>query len=217
MAQKPIRIALIDDQQMWLEALTALLSGMSEVEVAGVATGGRAGLELCLREKPDQVLLDLRMPDMDGLEVLERLLDRQPEARVVFLTAHDDPFFIQEGLAKGVKGYVLKGSSKEYLARAFQEVQAGHYFFDPPILARLVSLLVERPEAILKNNEGCPLTTREREVLSLIAEGKTTAGIADMLCIAVNTVDSHRKNIFSKLDVKNAVEAANKGRNLNCI
>lgn len=217
MPEKPIRIALIDDHKMWLEALTALLSGVEEVEVVGVAAGGREGLELCLREQPSQVLLDLRMPDMDGMEVLERLLGRQPDAKVIFLTERDDPSFIMEGLAKGIKGYVLKGSSKEDLTRAFREVEAGHYFFDPQVLTRLVLLLLERPQVALGTSGDCPLTPREKEVLALIAEGKSTAEIAEMLCIAINTVDSHRKNIFSKLDAKNAVEAVNKGRELHCI
>lgn len=211
-----IRLALIDDHQMWLQALAALLSDVEEVEVVGAADSGRQGLELCRREKPDQVLLDLRMPDMDGLEVLSHLLAEQPEIKVIFLTEHDDPFFIQEGLAKGVKGYVLKGSSKKYLLRAFREVQAGHYFFDPIVLDRLVSRLISQPEGGRYDGD-CPLTRREREILALIAEGKSTAEIADILCIAPATVESHRKNIYSKLDVKNAVEAVNRGRESGCV
>ena len=217
MSGKTIRVALVDDHKMWLEALTVLLSEMEDVEVVGVAVGGRDGIELCRREKPDQLLLDLRMPDMDGLEVMGLLLAEQPDIKVIFLTEHEDPFFIQEGLAKGVKGYVLKSSSKEYLARAFHEVQAGHYFFDPTILERLVSRLISQPEAMVGFDGDCPLTRREKEVLALIAEGKSNAELADILCISVATVESHRKNIYSKLEVKNAIEAVNKGRELNCI
>ncbi|MCO6480351.1 MAG: response regulator transcription factor [Phaeodactylibacter sp.] len=217
MPEKPIRVILVDDHKMWLEALSVLLSDIQGVEVVGVAASGGEGLEVCRREKPDQVLLDLRMPDMDGLEVMEQLLAEQPEVKIIFLTEHDDPFYIQEGLAKGVRGYVLKSSPKEYLARAFHEVQAGHYFFDPDILDRLVNRLISQAEVIVDFDGDCPLTSREKEVLALMAEGKSNAGIAGILCISVATVESHRKNIYSKFDVKNAVEAINKGRELNCI
>lgn len=217
MQDGPIRIAIVDDQQMWLEALTALLSGLPKIKIVGVATGGQEGLDLCLREKPSQVLLDLRMPGMDGLQVLEALAVRQPSTKVIFLTGHDDPVSILDGLTKGVRGYILKGSSQAYLSRAFEEVEAGHYFFDPPVLTRLVKLLIERPQLALETTTDCPLTTREKEVLSLLAEGKTTSKIADLLCIAPNTVDSHRKNIFSKLDANNVIEAVNRGRENQCI
>lgn len=213
----PIRLLLVDDQQMWLEALPALLSSAEEVEIVGLASGGVEALRLCSQEKPDLVLLDMAMPDMDGLETLGKLLALQAGIKVLFLTTYDDVSLIMEGLVGGAQGVVLKGSSKSELLRAIKQVHEGNYYCDPQVFGKIVEYFRQHGKLKLRADTTCPLTSREREVLALKAQGKTNKDIAEELFLSEHTVNTHMKNVLSKLDAKNTVEAIDKGRQAGCL
>jgi len=215
----PIRILLVDDQQMWLEALPALLSSTEELKIVGLATGGEEAVRLCEQEKPELVLLDMAMPDMDGLEALGKLLALQAGIKVLFLTTYDDVSLIMDGLVGGALGVVLKGSSKSELLRAIKQVHLGNYYCDPQVFGKIVEYFRQHGKLKLKlrADTSCPLTSREREVLSLKAEGKTNKDIAEALFLSEHTVNTHMKNVLSKLESKNTVEAIDKGRQAGCL
>ncbi|HMQ63077.1 MAG TPA: response regulator transcription factor [Flavilitoribacter sp.] len=201
---QPIRILIADDQRMWLEALTALLSTIPGFEVAGTVTSGEKALAFCRHNPlPDLILLDLGMPEMDGFETMEKLLAFRPELKIIMLTVHEDFASIQESLQKGARGYVLKISSKEELEESIRQVYSGNRYFD----ARVRDIITEGMMSPVKKNGPSPLTPRETEVLGMLAEGRTSGELAKELFLSVNTIETHRKNILAKLGAKNIVEA----------
>lgn len=156
---QPIRILIADDQRMWLEALTALLSTIPGFEVAGTVTSGEKALAFCRHNPlPDLILLDLGMPEMDGFETMEKLLASRPELKIIMLTVHEDFASIQESLQKGARGYVLKISSKEELEESIRQVYSGNRYFD----ARVRDIITEGMMSPVKKNGPSPLTPGKR-------------------------------------------------------
>lgn len=204
----PIRIGIIDDQQLFLDGISALLNSCEEVAVTSLARSGAEGLRSIREECPDVLLLDLSMPDLDGLEVLQQVREEFPNLQVIMLTVHDDFSSIQECMQVGARGYVLKINGKDELLRAIQEVHQGRKYLDPKVIDILLTPS-RSGNAVSKNAVGGHglLTQREGELLGLLAEGKTSEDIARELFISTNTVDTHRKNIISKLGAKNITDA----------
>jgi two-component system, NarL family, nitrate/nitrite response regulator NarL len=204
----PIRVGIVDDQQLFLEGIAALLAVCTEVEVIGTAANADQALELCQTQTPDILLLDMAMPGQDGLEVLGTVRAQWPQIKVVMLTVHDDYGSVQECLQKGAMGYILKISGKEELLRAILDVQQGRRHLDPQVLDVLIS---PPPSKSSSNYAMQPaqslLSQREQEILGLMAHGKTSEQISGELYISVNTVDTHRKNILAKLEAHNIAEA----------
>ena len=206
----PIKIGIVDDQRLFLDGISALMNTCEEVAVTCLAQSGEEAF-LAFRENcPEILLLDLSMPDRDGLDVLQQIRADYPEIRVIMLTVHDDFSSIQDCMQHGAMGYVLKINGKEDLLRAIQEVHQGRKYLDP----KVIDILLTPPRtgghsAARGNASQGPglLTQREKELLELLAQGRTSETIAAELFISVNTVDTHRKNIISKLGARNITDA----------
>lgn len=207
---KPVGVAIVDDQQLFLDGISALLHACPELEVVATAMSGAQALTLFEQRCPEIVLLDLSMPDRDGMEVLNDLKTHFPEIRVIMLTVHDDLPSIQECLRRGAMGYVLKINGKDELLHAILEVAGGRKYLDPKVLDILIgnqkapSISGQKP---FSGSDSGMLSMREKEVLLLISEGKTSDDIARQLFLSVNTIDTHRKNIISKLNARNITDA----------
>lgn len=207
----PIRVAIIDDQQMFLDGISSLLSACRELEVTATALSGDQALELFRQDCPHIALLDLSMPGRDGMEVLADFSEQLPDLKVIMLTVHDDFPSIQECMNRGAMGYVLKINGKDELLHAIQEVAGGRRYLDPKVLD--IVLETKTPASAPKTGKSFSgsnqnlLSAREREVLALISEGKTSEHIAGLLFLSTNTIDTHRKNIISKLGARNVTDA----------
>ena len=209
----PIRVSIVDDQQLFLDGLSSLLGACPELEVVSTAQSGDEALEKFAQDCPQIVLLDLSMPGKDGMEVLEDLKVQFPDIRAIMLPVHDDRPSIQESLSRGAWGYVLKISGKDELLDAVLRVAGGRKAIDEKIWEGFFPM--PHPEGFPAGKNNKPyaasgqgiLSVREVEVLTLISEGKTSEAIASQLFLSVNTIDTHRKNIISKLGARNITDA----------
>ena len=187
-----IRLLLVDDHTLFRQGVRALLAHEPDLDVVGEAQDGEEALALVEQLAPDVVVMDMVMPGMNGLEATRRIRERHPRVKVLVLTMYDD---VQPVLEAGATGYVLKRSTSEELARAVRAVQAGEVPLDPAVAARLLQRYVRTG-----GEQASPLTPREREVLTLIANGLTNARIAARLGLSRKTIEAHRTNIMKKLD-----------------
>ena len=197
-----IRVLLVEDHRMVREALREVLTKVPDIEVVGEAGDAREGLELAQSAAPDVIVLDIRLPDLNGIEVAARLRDAGSQAKIVALSAFSDKRFVTEMLRSGASGYVTKSAAGTELVSAIRAVAAGQGYFSPEIAATLVAEVRERTS----NPAAQPLARREREVLRLIAEGARSTDIAAQLHITVATVEVHRRNIMRKLGLRTVAE-----------
>ena len=195
---KRTTIVLADDHRIVRQGLRALLASEADFEVVGEADDGREALELVKRLTPDVLVLDLMMPGLNGLEVARQLPRQSPGVRVVVLSMHDDEGFVLEALANGVSGYVLKDSNSSDLVHAVREVAAGRRYLSPPLSDRAIEAYQQRAKVGAMDKHET-LTTREREVLQLSAEGHTNSEIAARLGISTRTAETHRSRVMHKL------------------
>jgi NarL family two-component system response regulator LiaR len=197
-----IRVVLVDDHAILREGLRSLLALQEDIEVVGEAGDGASALELIGRVKPDVVVMDVAMPGMDGLEATRRVKADFPETRVLILTQHDNREYVFSLLQAGAVGYILKKSGGAEVVHAIRSAYAEGAFLPPGIAREVMERFIQRP-----SEEGQPrLTEREKEVLRLIAEGKTNKEIAEILFLSVKTVMAHRANIMEKLDLHSRTE-----------
>lgn len=201
----PIKVLIVDDVRMFVDSLSALLNTMEGLEVCGKALSGKEALDCCREIMPDVVLLDISMPEQDGMATMLQLKGYWPNLRIIMLTIDDDYASIQECLQKGAMGYVLKDNDVELLHHAIVEVAAGRRYFDPRALDLIVNGVMNANAS--SKNGPAPLTRREVEVLKLLALGKTSDSIAQELFLSHHTIETHRKNILSKMGAKNMTEA----------
>lgn len=200
----PVRIAIADDHRMVREALAGLLLGHPDLEIVGEAGDGRGALEVVERTAPDLLLLDVGLPDMTGVDACRQIRSTHPKVRVIAVTGHADRRFLEEMLQAGAAGYVVKADAATELVKAIRVVAAGGTFVSP-----LAAAAMSAPPSTKDGNHARPATClgrREREVLTLIAEGERSASIAARLGIATATVESHRRNIMRKLGLHNVAE-----------
>ena len=197
----PITLLLADDQSIILDGLEALLGQDSEIEVVGRASNGMEAVEQAKKLNPDVVLMDISMPQMDGIEATKVLLQQCKSTRVLVLSMYDHPDLIREIMESGAHGYVLKNVAKEELGLALRTVAAGEQYMTPGVRAILAkdNRFTDRAGEL----GGNVLTKREQEVVKLVCKEYTTQEIADALFLSSQTVDTHRKNIMHKLTVKN--------------
>jgi len=197
-----ISIVLADDHPVVRRGLRAILESKPDFSVVGEASDGLETVRLVERVRPDVLILDLMMPGLSGLETLRILRERAPETRVVVLSMYSNNAFIAEALKTGATGYVLKGCTEENLIRAVREAAAGRRFLSPPVTDIAIDAYIEQAKAGPFDPHET-LTTREREVLQLAAEGKTNSEIAERLHISPRTVENHRAKVMHKLELKN--------------
>jgi two-component system NarL family response regulator len=197
-----IRVLLVEDHRMVREALCEVLKKVPDIEIAGEAGDAREALKLAAELNPDVVVLDIRLPDVNGIEVAARLRDAGSRAKLVALSAFADKRFVTAMLRSGASAYVTKSAAGTELVRAIRAVAAGHGYFSPEIAGALASEVRDRPLA----GDAQPLARREREVLRLIAEGVRSPAIAEQLHVSVATVEVHRRNIMRKLGLRTVAE-----------
>ena len=210
----PVSVAIIDDQRLFLDGISSLLAICEEVKVVGTGENGSEALDLCHSHQPQVILLDLSMPDESGEAVLQKIRAQFPDIKVIMLTVHDDYPTILRCMQNGAMGYILKINGKEELLRAILDVAAGRRYLDPKVMEELFAPDTTSTFSIRKsttsNQPGGTqgiLTKRETEILKLLAQGKTSEDLSKELFISVNTVDTHRKTIISKLEAKNIAHA----------
>ncbi len=195
----PIRLILADDHAVMREGLAALLEDEPDLKVVGQAGSGRQAMTLIRQHRPDIVLLDITMPDMTGLDVARQIVAKSLEVKILILTMHEEEAFFFEALRSGAAGYVLKGVQSEELIGAIRIVHEGGVYLPPLLATRLVQDYLERhPQPPIDD----PLTSREREILALIARGLSNRDIADQLTLSINTVKTHRLHIYQKLNLR---------------
>jgi len=190
-----LRIILAEDHTIVLEGLRALLE-REGFEIVGTAQDGRSAVELARRLKPDIAILDIAMPALNGIDAAGEILRASPDTRTILLTVHEDKQYVVEALRAGVSGYLLKTKAASDLVQAIKEVSRGALYISPGLSRDVVKSFLENKD--VKTN---PLSPREREVLQLIAEGKSTKEVGAILGISVKTAESHRTRIMEKLDI----------------
>jgi DNA-binding NarL/FixJ family response regulator len=196
------RVLLVEDHTLVRMGIRALLSSAGkEVEVVGEAGNGRDAVELCRTLNPDLVLMDVAMPELNGIEAARQILGQQPEVRIIMLSMHATRQHIFESLKAGVRGYVLKDAAFADLLVAIRAVMAGRTHVSPQLSDVVMQDYIRRAKGTEPVDELEKLSGREREILQLIAEGKSSAEIADALHISVRTVDTHRHNLMEKLRI----------------
>ncbi|MFV0318305.1 MAG: response regulator [Microthrixaceae bacterium] len=207
MAEPPIRILVVDDHPVVRDGLVAMLRTIDDLDVVGEAADGNAAVRAAADQRPDVVLMDVRMPDTDGIEATRRIRERVPECRVLVLTMFDDDATVFTAMQAGAQGYLLKESEQTDIVRAVRSVVAGEAIFGPGVASRILRYFAE-PRATQTDEHPFPeLTERERLVLDLLAEGRRTAAIASELYLSPKTVSNHLTTIFAKLQVASRGEA----------
>jgi len=211
-----IRVLLVDDQRLMREGLRILLGLEPDLEIVGEADDGEAALSAYDKLRPDVVLMDVRMPGMDGVEATWRLRERWPDARIVILTTFDDDEYVFEGLRAGALGYLLKDVSGHDLAQAVRTVAAGGALIEPSVAAKVVAEFarVAPPARPARPGLAEPLSEREVEILRLLAHGLTNRQIGERVSISEGTVKNHVTNILGKLGARDRTQAAIRAREL---
>ncbi|MCF6525734.1 response regulator transcription factor [Streptomyces sp. JJ36] len=199
----PIRVVLVDDHQVVRRGLRTFLEIQEDIEVVGEASDGAEGVDRVEELRPDVVLMDVKMPGTDGIEALRRLRERENPARVLVVTSFTEQRTVVPALRAGAAGYVYKDVDPDALAGAIRAVHAGHVLLQPEVAGALLS-----GEAGGGTGRGPALTDREREVLGLVADGRSNREIARALVLSEKTVKTHVSNILMKLDLADRTQAA---------
>jgi DNA-binding NarL/FixJ family response regulator len=201
-----IRILLVDDDDLMRAGLRAVLSSDDELEVVGDVAGGRGAIGAVRENRPDVVLMDIRMPDLDGIAATREVLSALPDTKVVMLTTFEDDDYLFGALAAGASGFLLKRTRPEELIAAIRTVAEGDALLSPSVTRRVIDRAATRPQ-VTGGAALDRLTPREREVLELIARGMSNAEIAEVLVVEETTVKTHVKRVLAKLGLRDRVQA----------
>jgi DNA-binding NarL/FixJ family response regulator len=199
MTMKPITVLLVEDHEMVREGFRLLLGHETDIAVVGEAATGRQAVHLARKLRPDVVVMDIAMPLLNGLEATRQILKDFPHTKVIILSAYSDDAYVEQVAALGAAGFLLKQSSSDILAKAIREVQKGKSFFSTAISKRVH--VRSQKSAAREGSKSNRLSSREVEVLQLIAEGKANKQVAAELGVSFKTVDKHRQHLMSKLDI----------------
>ena len=223
-ANGPMRLAIVDDHELTRKSLQNVLSDEDDIEIVGEAANGREALLLCARLRPDLILMDVRMPEMDGLAATKEVKQRYPETSVMMLTMHENPDYLLEALKAGAAGYVLKDAPQEEIIEAVRRVRNGESPMDPELAVRLLRRLASEGEirrgrrtTQAASNAADPLTPRELEVLGHMKLGRTNREIAADLVISLGTAKNHVEHIIAKLGVSDRTQAVVKALELGIL
>jgi DNA-binding NarL/FixJ family response regulator len=200
-----LRILIADDHEVARRGIRSLLEGHAGWEIVGEAKDGREAVELAATSKPDIFLLDIGMPNLNGLDAARQILSTTPDARILILTIHDSEQVVREVLAAGARGFLLKSDAGRDLVAAVEALQQRRTFFTPRVAQMMLDGYL-RPQGENEGSSQCVLTPREREVIQLVAEGKTTKEIASALNLSVKTAETHRTNLMRKLDLHSVAD-----------
>jgi DNA-binding NarL/FixJ family response regulator len=198
---KSITVLLAEDHTIVREGLRALLNTEADIEVIGEADNGRLAVELAKRLRPEVVVMDLAMPLLNGLEATRQIRKSVPATKVLILSAHSEDEYIEQVALAGASGYLIKQTSAGILSKAIRAVQQGNRYFSPSIAGRVQDLLDSPDQERRIKKRGIVLSSREAEVLQLIAEGKANKQVARELGISIKTVEKHRQHLMKKLDL----------------
>lgn len=201
-----IKILIAENHTLVREGLRALLQGQGDFEVVGEASTGREAVAGALRERPDVVLMDIGMPELDGLEATRRITRVNPSIRVLILTVHDSVDYFYRALETGARGFLVKDTASAALAMAIRAVYEGGVFLYPPLAKRLVEDYLQLVGSGEERSTYSKLTHREREILAMIGMGHTNQEIAQRLSVSINTVQTHRSHIIDKVDLHSHAE-----------
>jgi DNA-binding NarL/FixJ family response regulator len=200
-----IRVLIVDDHPSFRAGLRALLGTVADLDVVGEASSGGQAVSMVVRDQPDVVMMDVTMPGGDGIEATARIAETSPHVAVIVLTMDGGDESVLRAIRAGARGYVLKGAQRAELLRAIRAAAAGEAIFGPDVARRLSSYVVaSRPAA---ERPFPSLTDREREILELVARGRSNAQITDELVLSPKTVRNHVSNVFAKLGVRDRSEA----------
>jgi len=216
----PIRVVIADDHVFVRDGIKSLLESEANIEVVGEATDGLEALKIIEINQPDLLILDIRMPNLTGIEVVEKLRNQNNPIKIVMLSMHESEEYVLKSIKAGADGYLLKGSSKEEFLKALHTVSDGGKYFSGDISSILIGQLTHpttSSEAKQVNGEEMLITKREKEILTLLLSGKGNKEIAEALDISKRTAEVHRFNLMKKLKVKNLMELSNKATEYSLI
>lgn len=199
------RILIADDHPMYRKGLRTILETVDDMEVVGEATNGQEAIDLCKQVSPDVILMDIRMPGVNGVEAARQIKKDHPDVHILFLTMHQDDTSVITAMKTGARGYFLKDADKDEILRAIRAVAAGEAIFSAEVAARMIGYAT-RPSSHLE--QFTQLTAREREVLSYIAEGYTNGNIGEAMGLSAKTVSNYVTMVLNKLPAADRTEAA---------
>lgn len=217
-----INVVLADDHVLVRDGIKALLEDQSGIEVIDEASNGKEALEVIRRNKPDVLIVDIRMPEMNGIEVVGEMTKHHKDVRTLVLSMHDSEEYVLQAIQAGADGYLLKGASKEEFIKALNKVASGGKYFTGDVSAIIMNNFVNgnantaTPNVALKE-DPFNLTKREKQILNLVLQLKNNKDIADELHISKRTAEVHRFNLMKKLDVKNIMELSNKAKEFGLV
>lgn len=202
-----IRVVVVDDQRLFTRGLSGLVDMLPGLEVVGVAYDGEEGVALCRKEEPDVVLMDISMPNLDGISATREIKNLLPQTAVIILTGHEEDEHVFEGIKAGAQGYLLKDSEPEDLARAIRTVHAGDTIIAPDLAQKMLNTFQANRSGDPRHLAAPPLTERELEVIRALAQGMSDRQIAHSLGISEKTVRNHTSNIYRKLHIFDRTQA----------
>jgi DNA-binding NarL/FixJ family response regulator len=215
------RILIADDHDVVRRGLRVLLHSFPDFTVVAEASDGEEAVRLATERKPDVILMDISMPHLDGIEATTRIMQQQPDARVVILSVHEDEEYVQRILKAGARGFVLKNAGRKEIAQAIHSALSGERFFSPGISRLIVDGFIRRstppPPPQPETRVDQRLTKRETEILGYIARGLTNKQIADRLYLSFRTINTHRTNIMQKLDIHDTAGLVRHAINLGLV
>jgi len=224
LSEKPVSIVIVDDHPMILAGIKAMVESIEDLNVVGTSDDGAAGVELILEKKPDVALLDVRLPNLNGLEALRRLKEKIPELVVILITASESDLYLVEALRYGASGYLTKDSSRELIRHTVRAALAGGTTISAALMDKAFGLIARSAVNLATPNLGddelpdlVDLTPRELDVLMRLAKGKTNRAIAKDLHLAEVTIKKHVQSILEKMGVRDRTQAALRGVRLGLI